>query len=303
MTCAIEMTDLTKSFGRLTAVDAVNLCIERGTIFGFIGPNGAGKSTTIRLLIDAIRPSSGSAQILGLDCHDEMVQVHTQIGFLPGDLHFPDDLDGTSYLDFLSALRGLTDAEHRNELIERFDLDPTRKLRELSTGNRRKLALVQAFMHRPAVVLLDEPTSGIDPLIRHEFSAFLTHYAASGGTVFLSSHTLSEVERVADRVGIIRAGQLVKVDTIQAMRAQAQQRLEIDFVAETDLDALSANITMLDGVHAVETRPYGINIVHSGNVDDLLRAALDAGTVRSVRAAAINLEDVFLDYYKPDAER
>jgi ABC-2 type transport system ATP-binding protein len=298
---AIEMVGLTKTFGELTAVNSLDLHIDAGTIFGFIGPNGAGKSTTIRMLIDAIRPSHGSARILGLDCHTDMVQVHAHIGYLPAEIHLPEDLDGTGYLDYLGALRGLASQDHRAELIERFDLDPTRKLRELSTGNRRKIALVQAFMHRPDVVLLDEPTSGIDPLIQHEFHTFLADYAANGGTAFLSSHTLSEVERVADRVGIIRAGQLVMVDSIEALQAQARRRVEIDFVSVNDIDQLAADMVSIDGVQGVEVRPNGIDVIHSGDVDALLRAATAAGTIASIRAAAINLEEVFLNYYEaPD---
>ena len=281
-------------------MDSLELRIEPGDIFGFIGPNGAGKSTTIRMLIDAIRPTRGSARILGLDCHRDMVQVHTRIGYLPAELRLPDDLDGIGYFEFLGALRGPTDRRHRDELIDRFNLDPSRKLRELSTGNKRKIALIQAFMHRPEVVLLDEPTSGIDPLMQHEFHTFLADYAAQGNTAFLSSHTLSEVERVADQVGIIRSGQLVKVDTIEALRARAHRHVQIDFATVDDLAAVAAAVASMANVQHVETRTLGIDITYGGNVDALLRAAMAAGTIATIQAAAVDLEDVFLNYYRPE---
>ena len=301
MSPAIEMVDLTKTFGDLTAVDSLELRIDPGSVFGFIGPNGAGKSTTIRMLIDAIRPTRGSARILGLDCHRDMVQVHTRIGYLPAELHLPDDLTGIGYFEFLEALRGSTERRHRDQLIERFNLDPTRKMRELSTGNKRKVALVQSFMHRPEVVLLDEPTSGIDPLIQHEFHTFLADFAAQGNTAFLSSHTLSEVERVADLVGIIRSGQLVKVDTIEALQAQAYRNVQIDFATIDDLAGLATDLVSMTGVQDVQTRPDGIDVTYSGEVDPLLRAVLAAGAVATIRAAAVDLEEVFLDYYQPQA--
>lgn len=295
---AIELVQLTKRFGDLTAVNNVTLRVEPGTTFGFIGPNGAGKSTTIRVLLDAIRPTSGSARVLEMDCHHDMVQVHRCIGYLPAELHLPDDLNASRYLDFLGQMRGLSTNDLRDELVDRFGLDPTRRLRDLSTGNKRKVALVQAFMHRPDVVLLDEPTSGIDPLIQHEFHEFLGEYTGQGGTVFLSSHTLSEVERVADRVGIIRDGHLVKTETIAALKAQVLRSISIEFISPADMVEAAAALDALAGVDQVVTRPGVIEVRHRCPVDVVLRTALGVGAIESVRAGDSDLEDVFLQYYE-----
>src|SRR6478672_352901 len=226
---AIRTTRLTKDFGGGHGLFGLDLEVRRGEILGFLGPNGAGKSTTMRLLLDLIGPTSGSATLLGLDSHADSLEIKRRVGFLPGELALYPELRGEVMLDFLAELRGGVDRRVRDDLAERFDTDLGRRIGELSTGNRQKLGLIQAFMHEPELLILDEPISGLDPLVQQSFHALLGEVAARGRTVLLSSHTLSEVERVADRVAILRRGRLVVVDSLASLRAVAVERLEIEF--------------------------------------------------------------------------
>lgn len=212
-TSAIRTRGLTKDYGGGHGVFALDLDIERGEIFGFLGPNGAGKSTTMRLLLDLVFPTSGSATLLDLDSRRQSLQIRRRVGFLPGDFALYPKLSGAAVLNYLAELRGGVDPRVRDELAERFDADLHRPVRELSTGNRQKLGLIQALMHEPELLILDEPIAGLDPLVQQSFHVLLGEVVAEGRTVFLSSHTLSEVERVAHRVAILREGRLVVVDS------------------------------------------------------------------------------------------
>ena len=203
---AIRATRLTKDYGSGRGVFALDLEVARGEVFGFLGPNGAGKSTTMRLLLDLIKPTSGSARLLGMDCRAESLEIRRRVGFLPGDFALYPKLTGRAVLDYLAQLRGGVDPHVRAELVERFDADLDRPVRQLSTGNRQKLGLIQAFMHEPELLILDEPIAGLDPLVQQSFHALLREVSAQGRTVFLSSHTLSEVERVTHRLAILRQG-------------------------------------------------------------------------------------------------
>src|SRR5579862_5626611 len=228
-TPAIETSGLSKTYGNsVRALVGLDLRVERGEVFGFLGPNGAGKSTTIRLLLDLIRPTSGRAALLGLDAQRSPVEAREQVGYLPGDLRLLDRLTGRAQLDSLVRLRG-GEAPLRGELCERFGAVLDRPIRELSKGNRQKLGLVQAFMHRPPLLILDEPTSGLDPLLQEEFRALVRETAADGRTVFLSSHSLDEVQHAADRVGIIRAGRLLDVDSVASLRERALRHVTVVF--------------------------------------------------------------------------
>lgn len=291
---AVETDRLTKVFGSLRAVDGLNLQIEQGEIFGFLGPNGSGKSTTIRMLLDELRPTSGTARIFGLDTHADVLAVHAMVGYLPGDLVLPPDMSAGDYLDFLGSLRGGSDPARRAELIDRFELDTSRRIGHLSTGNRQKVGLVQAFMHRPALVLLDEPMTGLDPLVQHNFHELLTEVAADGMTVLLSTHRLSELNRVADHVGILRDGRLVTVDTVAALRATTRSRLELEFAEPPDL----ALIERATGLTELRTSGTIVTVTIDGPVDSLLRGATEAGTIVSVRAPETDLEQAFLDHYR-----
>lgn len=220
---AIETHRLTKRFHAVTALDGLDLEVPTGQVFGFLGPNGAGKSTTIRILLDEIRASSGSASLLGLDSRRDAVAIHARLGYLPSDLALPPKLTGAQVLRFFARLRGTVDWGLADDLTDRFHADLTRRVGELSSGNRQKVGLIACLMHRPELVIMDEPNAGLDPLIQHEFQLLLREIADEGRTVFLSSHTLSEVQRVADRVAIIRRGALVATQDITDRDADLEQ--------------------------------------------------------------------------------
>ena len=226
---AIAASGLSKDYGSGRGLFGLDLEVAPGEIFGFLGPNGAGKSTMMRLLLDLIRPTSGSARVLGLDTRKDSVEIRRRVGFLPGDLALYPKLTGRAVLDYLGQLRGGVDPRVRDALAERFDADLDRPVRQLSTGNRQKLGLIQAFMHEPELLILDEPIAGLDPLVQQSFHALLQEVSAEGRTVFLSSHTLSEVERVTQRLAILRQGRLVVVDSLENLRKVAVQRIEIEF--------------------------------------------------------------------------
>ena len=251
MTSAIEMLGLTKRYGSTTAVADLSLRVEPGQVFGFLGPNGAGKSTTIRLLLALQRPTKGRATLLGLDAAADAVQVHRRAGYLPGDLALFPRLTGRQHISWYARARGVSDTQLAGQLIDRFQVVVDRPVRELSKGNRQKIGLVLAFLHRPELLVLDEPTSGLDPLMQHEFETLLRETAAEGRTVFLSSHELGEVQRVADRVAIIKEGRLVAEDTVDGLRRAAPQKMEVRFRHPVDPAVLGTvrgvTVTASDG--------------------------------------------------------
>ena len=223
---AIRTSSLTKDYGRGRGLFELDLQVAQQEVFGYLGPNGAGKTTTIRVLMGLIRPNAGSAYIFGLDCVRDAVDVKRKVGYLPGDVPQFGSLRGSEVVAYLGGMRGGVDRKVVRALSERFDLDLGRRFREYSSGNKQKLAIVLAFMHRPDLLILDEPTSGLDPLNQQEFYALLRETREAGATIFLSSHVLSEVEHVCDRVGILRAGRLVKVADLEELRrARAQHDL------------------------------------------------------------------------------
>ena len=251
MTNAIETFGLTKRYGSTTAVADLNLRIEPGQVFGFLGPNGAGKSTTIRMLMALQRPTHGHATLLGLDAATDSVEVHRRIGYLPGDLELFPRLTGQQHIAWFMRARGVEDDSLAKQLIDRFQVVADRPVRELSKGNRQKIGLVLAFMHRPELLVLDEPTSGLDPLMQHEFESLLRQMADDGRTVFLSSHELDEVQRVTDRIAIIKEGRLVAENTVDGLRRAAPQKMEVRFRRPVDPAELKAvtgvTVTASDG--------------------------------------------------------
>jgi beta-exotoxin I transport system ATP-binding protein len=272
--------------------------VRRGEIFGFLGPNGAGKSTTMRLLMDLIRPSAGSASLLGLDARRDSLEIRRRVGYLPGDFALYPKLDGAAMLDYLAALRGGVDRRLLHELAERFDAQLDRPVHELSTGNRQKLGLIQAFMHEPELLILDEPIAGLDPLVQQNFHALLGDVAATGRTVFLSSHTLSEVERVAHRVAILRRGRLAVVDSLERLRAIAIQRLEVEFAgAGPDPGAIRA----LPGVRSAARNGDDLLVAFEGSADALIKE-IAKHDVRAIRSRDDDLEEIFLHYYREAGE-
>jgi ABC-2 type transport system ATP-binding protein len=295
---AISTKGLSKDYGSGRGLFDLDLEIGEGEVFGFLGPNGAGKSTTMRLLLDLIRPSSGTASILGLDSHERNVEIRGRVGYLPGDFALYPKLTGTEVLDYFAELRGGVDRARRNSLAERFDADLDRPIRELSTGNRQKIGLIQAFMHDPELLILDEPIAGLDPLVQQSFHTLLGEVTARGRTVFLSSHTLSEVERVAHRLAILRAGRLVVVDSLENLRKLAVQRLELEFGQPVAADEFHA----IPGVRQVQASGRNLIIAFEGSTDAVIKAAA-AHEVVAIHSREDDLEDIFLSYYRGEDSR
>jgi ABC-2 type transport system ATP-binding protein len=292
---AIETTGLSKTYrGGVRALSGLDLRLERGEVLGYLGPNGAGKSTTLRLLLDLIRPTGGSARILGLDVRIDGVEVRRRVGYVPGDLRLFDRLTGREQLDSLARLRGGSIAELRDELCDRFAVVLDRPIRDLSKGNRQKLGLVQAFMHRPEVLVLDEPTSGLDPLLQEEFRRLLRETVDDGRAVFLSSHSLDEVQHVADRVAIIRAGRLVDVDSVEGLREHALRRVTIHFVGAVDATPFAA----LPAVHvdAVDGNVLRLSVPEAA-MDAVVKVAARS-TILDFVSEPADLEEIFLTRYR-----
>jgi ABC-2 type transport system ATP-binding protein len=298
MTAAIETLGLTKSFGATLAVDRLDLQVEPAQVFGFLGPNGAGKTTTIRLLLALQRPTAGSARMFGLDSVDDSVAIHGRCGYLPGEFELHPRMTGRRVLDWFARARRGVDERLRDRLVERFDVTVDRQVRELSKGNRQKLGIVLAFMHRPELLILDEPTSGLDPLMQNEFQRLLRETVADGRTVFLSSHELDEVQRVADRVAIIRAGRLVVTDTVEGLRRQAPQTIELRFAQQVP----AAVFESLPGVQRVTGDGDRVTLQTTGQLAELLRVIADHGPL-DVVARHADLDELFLSYYRPDEGR
>ena len=297
---AIETSALSKTFrGGIRALAGLDLRVEQGEVFGFLGPNGAGKSTTIRLLLDLIRPSSGGALILGHDCRTESVETKRLVGYVPGDLRLFDRLTGREQLDSLARLRGSVDTTLRQTLIERFDVVLDRPIRELSKGNRQKVGIVQAFMHRPLLLVLDEPTSGLDPILQEEFRVLLRETVAAGSTVFLSSHSLDEVQHVADRVAVIRRGKLIDVDSVERLRERTPRHVTITFVDRADPHPFAS----LEGVRVLGSDGAVLRLTApEGAMDGVVKAAAKHRLVDLVSAPA-DLEEIFLELYREDDHR
>jgi len=291
----VDTRGLTKRFGDTVALDRLDLQVPRGCIFGYLGPNGAGKSTTIRLLLGLLRPTSGTAHVLGHDVVRERRRVHRLVGYLPGDVSIDPDLTARQYLDHLASLRGGVDPAVRDDLVERFDLDVNRRIGTLSHGNRQKVAIVQACMHEPELLVLDEPTQGLDPLVQRTFLDLLRATRDRGGTVFLSSHVLSEVEDVADVVAVVRDGRLVATTSVADLVDRTRRRLVLTTHSPTDLAALRST----DGVLSAEASDGGVEVVVEGSMAALFRLAAPWGIERVV-ADEVDLAGVFLHLYEGD---
>lgn len=292
MTAAIETEKLTKYYGRSRGIMDIDLTVDSGQIFGFLGPNGAGKSTTIRLLLDLIRPSSGHARVLGLDVHRDRLAIDRRVSYVPGELSLYAELTGRQLLTYLGNLHGSIDGVYRDKLIERVELDPTKRIKSLSRGNKQKVGLVAAFMIRPDLVILDEPTAGLDPFVQLEFEHVCEETRAEGRTVFISSHQLPEVEHLCDRVGIIREGRLLAVESIADLKQRALRRLEIDFGGPVPADVFAG----LPGIRDMSVHDGILNCTVMGSVDALIKAAARF-EVRNLRSIETSLEEIFMAYY------
>ena len=297
---AIATHGLTKSYGSARGVVELDLEVREGEVFGFLGPNGAGKTTTLRTLLDLLRPTSGSAAVFGLDCRRDSLAVRRRVGYLPGELALYPHLTGAEFLSYLSAVRGGVDRRHVAELAERLAVDLSRRVRDLSHGNRQKLGLVQAFAGRPPLLILDEPTIGLDPLVQRELLCWIAEVRSEGRTVFLSSHVLPEVERACDRVGVIRAGRLVAVETVAEIKARSVRRVELTF-ARPVAPGAAEEFASLAGVGELRVEGTHLMCVASGSLDPLVKAAA-AHEVVDVISLQPSLEESFLALYgeEPD---
>jgi ABC-2 type transport system ATP-binding protein len=288
----IETEKLTKSYGRHRGIIEVDLAVQEGEIFGFLGPNGAGKTTTIRTLLDLIRPTSGVARVFGIESSADPVAIHRRAGYLPGEFTLYDRLTGAQHLEYFANLRGGVDRAYQTDLVERLDLDPSRKFNEYSKGNKQKVGLVVALQHRPELLVLDEPTSGLDPLVQQSFFAILKEAVAAGATAFLSSHILSEVEKTCDRVAIIREGRLVKVGTVDDLRDLAHHQVELRFAGTVPVWDFEA----LPGVSEVVVDDHVLRLRVAGPITPVVRAAARHELLDFVSREP-SLEETFLAQY------
>ncbi|MFG3703156.1 ABC transporter ATP-binding protein [Micromonospora sp. NPDC047670] len=295
---AIELSELTKTYGSRRGLAGLTLDVREGEVFGYLGPNGAGKSTTIRLLLNLISPTSGSARVLGMDPRTDAVDLHRRIGYLAGDFVVDGRQRAGECLTFLGNLRGGVPTARIIELADRLELDLNARIKSLSKGNRQKVGLVQAFMHRPELLILDEPTSGLDPLVQQTFLDLVAEARQGGQTVFMSSHIMSEVEAVADRVAIIREGRLVALDTVADLRDRSFLQVRITFG-----DTVAAGeFATLPGVTDLVVEDATLTCRVDGSPDALIKAAA-RHTVTGLRAESQDLEELFHSYYTGERER
>ena len=292
MTHAIELRGLTKDYGSLRALDDVSLTVEPGEVFGFLGPNGAGKTTTIRLLFDLIRPTAGAAFVMGLDCQVESLRAREHMAYLPGDFRVYEDLTGQQTIEFFSSVRGGVDQAYVREVAGRLEFDTSRVVKTYSKGNRQKLGIILALMHRPSLLVLDEPTSGLDPLVQETFEDIITKFTGDGGTVFFSSHVLSEVERLCHRAAFLRQGKLVAVEEIGAIKGRSLHVLEVTFDA-----TVSPSEFEIPGVRIIEARNSTLHMEVRDNLDAVLKQVA-RHTVIDLRTEQPNLEAMFRAYYE-----
>lgn len=277
------------------ALDNLHLTIHKGEIFGYLGPNGAGKTTTIRLLLDLIRPTQGRATVLGMDVNRQSVQLHGQMGFMPGELNLWRNLTAMQVIRYVGSVRGGLDMAYVNQLAERFQFDPSRKVRDYSSGNRRKLGLIVALMHRPELLVLDEPTNGLDPLMQQIFNQLMLEARDEGRTVFLSSHVLSEVQAICDRVGILRDGQLKAVESVERLTHVDFRWVQMRF-REPVPSEWTARLNGASGVTDLKVEDRTLKLRLHGDFDPVLRAVSD-GYVEDIRIEEPTLEEIFLTFY------
>jgi ABC-2 type transport system ATP-binding protein len=291
---AIQTTGLSKRYGRAGdfALADLDLTVHKGEIFGYLGPNGAGKTTTIRLLLDFIRPTRGSAQVLGMDAQAQSLEIRRRVGFLPAELSLWDNLSGWQVIRYMMALRGTVQQAYVHQLIERLAFDPSKTVRNYSSGNKRKLGLILALMHQPELLILDEPTNGLDPLMQQTFYQLVREAQARGATIFLSSHILSEVQTICERVAILREGRLRAVERVADL-----MRVNFKWVTLTFREAVSPSLLKgVRGVSEVSGEGAQLKFRLSGDFDPILRA-VSAHYVADLHVQEPSLEEVFLAFY------
>jgi len=289
---AIVIDGLQKTYGKIRAVKGISMQVERGEIFGFLGPNGAGKTTTIRCMLDVIRPTAGAIRVLGLDAQRDTHALHQRIGYLPGDVRLPGEMTGRQVISYFSRLQGRQPVL-LNDLVARFDVEMKRPIKGYSKGMRQKIGVVLAFMCDPDVLILDEPTSGLDPLLQKAFNELLLEEQARGKTIFMSSHIMSDVEKVCQRVAVIRGGEVVALEAVETLREKAGQRVSVEFgdlVTEDELERIP-------GVSMVRQHNGGYQFNVGGSMDTLIKALAQHEVVR-LQAEEAPLEEVFLKFYE-----
>ena len=288
----IETHGLTVYYGTHRGIHGVDLVVEQGEVFGFLGPNGAGKTTTQRVLLDVIRPTRGRATVFGMDSRKESKEIRKRIGYLPGELSLFDGMTGKQFLSTMASLeeRPVYDS-YRNELCERLELDPSRKIKEYSRGNKQKIGVVSAFMSRPDLIILDEPTTGLDPLIQQIVMELVRETKADGRTVFFSSHILQEVQAVCDRVGIIRNGELIKTERVETLTTQHFKRVRLTMRDEVPADAFE-----IEGVSVASRDGRTVVLEIRTQMEPVIRKALELG-LEDLETQPVTLEEVFLAFY------
>lgn len=290
---AISLSKLTKRYGNSRGVEDITLKVEKGEVFGFLGPNGAGKTTTIRMLMDFIRPTSGTAKVLGLDCQKDPTQIHRRVGFLAGDMEMDPRMTGRQYLEYISNLRGGVPWSKVQALIDRLQCETERKIGKLSRGNKQKVALISALMDEPDVLILDEPTSGLDPIMQSEFNAIIREHRKQGKTAFISSHDLSEVEQICDRIGFIREGQLMSVQPLKVLTRQAFKKVSATFTS-----SITANdFEKIKDVSDVTVSGKVLTLRLAGDVTPLVKE-LSKHKMTDLTIQDANLEDIFMSLYE-----
>ena len=295
MESAIQTHNLTKSYGKHRGIQDVNLDIHPGEVFGFLGPNGAGKSTALRTLTALMKPTSGSCSIMGIDPHTNPVEAMANVGNLPTEFSLEDRSSGRSLVNYFSALRGGVDTSFADEIASRIDADLDRPVRKLSRGNKQKIGIVLAMFHRPPVVILDEPTGGLDPLVQEQFLEILLDAKKLGQTVLFSSHVLSEVERVADRVGIIREGEMIAVEDPHMLTSKAIRKVRVRFPEDGDFSALR-QLEQMAGVEQFTWHQPFLSFDYAGDANALLRL-LASDDIEMIDIERPSLEEIFLGYY------
>ena len=296
MPAVIETDRLTKRYGGSRGIEDVSIGVEQGEVYGFLGPNGAGKTTTIRTLLDLLHPTSGSAHLFGLDSRRESREIRARLGNLPGDFTCDPALTGREFLRFCGEARGMRGLGSASELAQRFEADLDRRIGDLSRGNRQKVGLIQALFHDPELLVLDEPTTGLDPLMQEEFLAVIVEFRGRGGTVFLSSHDLDEVERVCDRVAIIREGRISAVERVAELRGRAYHHVSIEF--ESPIDA--AEFAGIPGVSELEADGSHVSFKASGALDPVIKTAARHRVI-DMELTEPTLEEIFLTFYGREA--
>ena len=292
----IDINHLTKDYGNQKGIFDVSLQIKQGEVYGYLGPNGAGKSTTLRHLMGFSRPQSGAASILGLDCWREQKEIQKYIGYLPGEIAFPDDMTGTAYLKLIARMRKMEDFSYAQELLDYFELNPNAGLKRMSKGMKQKIGIVSAFMHKPEVLLLDEPSSGLDPLMQNRFIELVDKTKAEGKTVLLSSHIFEEVEKTCDRIGMIRNGKLMKEVTIEELRHSQFKTYKIELAHAEDLASLK---NVFAQAICDEQKKQMVVSINDSEINSLIRE-LSKYNVHFLKEEKHTLEEYFMQFYGGD---